>query len=96
MAGLATCRPIMPACKPERAMTQKARQLYMSTGGDRWSLVHDGDSGRVFVRHEPNVPSGGQASDIPIRDFLAGDGNKPEQVELLRLIGTLAGMSVDE
>jgi hypothetical protein len=35
-------------------MTQKARELYRSANGDRWSLVHDYDSGLVFVRHEPN------------------------------------------
>jgi hypothetical protein len=35
-------------------MAQRARNLYQSSNGDRWSLVRDLDSGRVFIRHEPN------------------------------------------
>jgi hypothetical protein len=65
------------------------RELYRSSNGDRWSLVRDDTSGRVFVRHEANIPSGGQTSDIDIAIFLASD-NGPEHRELLRLIGTLA------
>jgi hypothetical protein len=65
------------------------RELYRSSNGDRWSLVKNDTSGRVFVLHEANVPSGAHTSDIEIAAFLAsGDG--PEQQELLRLIGTLA------
>ncbi|WP_249221372.1 hypothetical protein [Cupriavidus sp. KK10] len=47
-------------------MTQRARDLYQSSNGDRWSLVHDLDSGRVFIRHESNMPSGGQTSEIAL------------------------------
>jgi hypothetical protein len=43
----------------------------------------------VFVRHEPNLPSGGQVADIEIGAFLFAAGNGPEKQELLRLIGTL-------
>jgi len=43
----------------------------------------------VFVRHEPNLPSGGQVSDIEIGAFLIASGNGPEKQELLRLIGKL-------
>jgi hypothetical protein len=49
----------------------------------------DSDTDRVFVRHEPNLPSGGQAADIEIGAFLIASGNGPEKQELLRLIGTL-------
>ena len=56
---------------------------------DRWLLVRDPDTGRVFVRHEPNLPSGGQVADIEIGAFLIAAGNGPEKQELLRLIGTL-------
>jgi hypothetical protein len=45
--------------------------------------------GRVFVRHEPNLPSGGQVADIETGAFLIAAGNGPEKQELLRLIGTL-------
>jgi len=58
-------------------------------GGDRWLLARDPDTGRVFVRHEPNLPSGGQVADIEIRAFLIASGNGPAKQELLRLIGKL-------
>jgi hypothetical protein len=45
--------------------------------------------GRVFVRHEPNLASGGKTSDIEIGAFLNRSGQSPEKQELLRLIGTL-------
>jgi hypothetical protein len=70
-------------------MSLKARELYRSTNGDRWSLIRDLGSERVFVRHEPNLPSGGGSSDITIGDFLARGGHGPEHQGLLRLIGTL-------
>ena len=70
-------------------MSAEARELYRSANGDRWSLVRDPGSGRVFVRHEPNAASGGRASDIGVGDFLVRGGHGPEHQELLRLIGTL-------
>ena len=45
--------------------------------------------GRVLVRHEPKLPSGGQAVDIEMGAFLVAVGNGPEKQELLRLIATL-------
>jgi hypothetical protein len=50
-------------------------------------LARDPDADRVFVRHEPNLPSGGQVADIEIGAFLIANG--PEKQELLRLIGSL-------
>ena len=70
-------------------MSLDTRGLFRSPNGDRWSLVRDPGSGRVFVRHEPNVASGGRASDIAVGDFLVRGGHGPEHQELLRLIGTL-------
>ena len=70
-------------------MSLEARELYSSANGDRWLLVRDPGSGRVFVRHEPNLPSGGRTTDIGIGEFLARGGHGPEQQALLRLIGTL-------
>lgn len=40
-------------------MAVKMRELYSSPNGDRWYLARDVDLGEVFVRHEPNIPSGG-------------------------------------
>jgi hypothetical protein len=69
-------------------MTYQSRELYRSgPNGDRWSLVREPASGRVFVEHEPNISSGGQTSRIA--DFLAHGGHGPEHQALLRLIGAL-------
>ncbi len=65
------------------------RDLYRSANGDRWLLVRD-DNGRVFVRHEANLASGGTVTDSEIADFLTQGGLGPEKQELLRLIGSLA------
>ena len=48
----------------------RTREIYRSPNGDRWLLARDPDFGRVFVRHEPNLPSGGQVADIEIGAFL--------------------------
>ncbi len=70
-------------------MPLKVRELYRSPNGDRWCLARDPGSDRVFIRHEPNLPSGGKSSNISIDDFLTRGGHGPEHQELLRLIGTL-------
>jgi hypothetical protein len=70
-------------------VTIRTREIYHSANGDRWSLALDSDTNRVFVRHEPNLPSGGQVADIELGAFLIGAGSGPEKQELLRLIGTL-------
>lgn len=70
-------------------MLMETRELYRSANGDRWSLVRDAGSGRVLVRHEPNLSSGGVPSDVEIGEFLVRGGLGPEKQELLRLIGTL-------
>jgi hypothetical protein len=69
-------------------MAVEMRELYSSANGDRWFLARDVDLGRVFVRHQPNLPSGGRAEDSELGAFL-GRGHGPEHRELLRLIGTL-------
>jgi hypothetical protein len=71
-------------------MASQKRELYRSgPNGDRWSLVRDSESGRVFVEHEPNVSSGGRTSQMEVGDFLAHGGQGPETQALLRLIGSL-------
>jgi hypothetical protein len=70
-------------------MAIRTRDLYRSPNGDRWLLVRDSESGRVFVRHEPNPPSGGQVAEIEIGEFFSRGGLGPEKQELLRLIGNL-------
>ncbi len=58
-----------------------------SPNGDRWHLCKDA-SGRVFVLHQANIPSGGQTSRIELGDFLTR-GYGPEQQALVQMIGTL-------
>ena len=75
--------------RSEFVVTIRTREIYHSANGDRWLLALDSDTDRVFVRHEPNLPSGGQVADIEIGAFLIRAGSGPEKRELLRLIGTL-------
>ena len=65
----------------------QSRELYSSPNGDRWHLCKDA-SGIVFVLHQANIPSGGQASQIELGDFLTR-GFGPEQQALFQKIGTL-------
>lgn len=71
-------------------MPVATREIYSSPNGDRWYLVREPRSGRVFIKHEPNAASGGDTSLIEIAEFLTQD-HGPQHSELLRLIGTLAG-----
>jgi hypothetical protein len=70
-------------------MTTRRRELCRSSNGDRWLLARDTESGKVFVRHEANLASGGQSTHIKIGTFLFQGGHGPEHQKLLRLIGTL-------
>jgi hypothetical protein len=70
-------------------MAVATRELYSSPNGDRWYLARDLGSGQVFIRHEPNMPSGGAPENIDAGAFLQRGGQGPEHQELLRLIGTL-------
>src|ERR1700757_4330364 len=72
-----------------KAMGVATRELYSSPNGDRWYLARDVESGQVFIRHQPNRPSGGKAAELEVGAFLRGGGQGPEHQELLRLIGTL-------
>ena len=70
-------------------MPAQKRALYASPNGDRWYLARESETGRLFVRHKANVPSGGQVTDIDIGTFLSGGRRHPEHQALLHLIGTL-------
>src|SRR5438445_5830298 len=74
----------------EYSMMLQRRELYRSAqNGDRWSLVREPASERVFIEHEPNASSGGQTTHIEVGDFLVRGGRGAEHQALLRLIGTL-------
>jgi|GraSoiStandDraft_4_1057263.scaffolds.fasta_scaffold608315_2 hypothetical protein len=67
----------------------ETRELYSSPNGHRWLLCRESDTDRVFVRHEPNLPSGGRVSDLDIGAFLSRGPLNPEHQALLRLFATL-------
>jgi hypothetical protein len=72
-----------------RAVPQLSEDLYSSPNGDRWRLIRDGASGRMFVRHEPNLASGGRISDTAVEEFLNRGGSSPEYAALRKLLGEL-------
>jgi len=61
-------------------MAVTAEDFYRSSNGDRWQLIHDTASGRSFVRHEPNLLSGGRTTDTEIEEFLNRTGSSPENL----------------
>ena len=74
-------------------MTVEKRELYSSPNGDRWSVCRDPAAENVFIRHEANLASGGQLTDLPIGAFLSRGELHPEHQALLHLIGTLVERS---
>ena len=56
------------------------------TTGDRWQLIHDTASGRSFVRHQPNLSSGGRPTDTDVDEFLNRTGSSPENLALRALL----------
>ena len=73
----------------EQSAAVRTREIYRSPNGDRWLLARGPETTPVVVRHESNLPSGGQVVDIEIGAFLIAAGNGPEKQELVRLIGNL-------
>ena len=67
-------------------MAITAKDFYRSSNGDRWQLIRDTASGRSFVRHEPNLPSGGRTTDTDVEEFLNRTGSSPENLALRALL----------
>jgi hypothetical protein len=72
------------AHKQEQAMSTET--FYSSSNGDRWQLVNDEQSGQMLVRHEPNLASGGRASDVAVAEFLSRSGTSPQAIALQELL----------
>ena len=73
-------------------MTLELKELYSSANGDVWSLVRDNDSGRVFVRHQANLASGGATTDTDVSEFLKRTAHgAPEYQAVLRAAESWAG-----
>ena len=67
-------------------MAITAEDFYRSSNGDRWQLVRDTATGRSFVRHEPNLSSGGRITDTDVEKFLNRTGSSPENLALRALL----------
>jgi hypothetical protein len=67
-------------------VTITTKDFYRSSNGDRWQLVYDDASGRSFVRHEPNLSSGGRTTDTEVEEFLNRTGSSPENLALRALL----------
>jgi hypothetical protein len=67
-------------------MAITAKDFYRSSNGDRWQLIRDIASGRSFVRHEPNLSSGGRTMDTDVEEFLNRTGSSPENLALRALL----------
>jgi len=67
-------------------MTISIEDIYKSENGDCWRLIQDISSGRVLVRHEANLSSGGHVTDMDVEEFLSRGGSGPEHVALQSLL----------
>ena len=67
-------------------MTLSVEDFYRSSNGDRWQLIRDTTSGRSFVRHEPNLASGGRITETDVEEFLNRTGSSPENLALRALL----------
>src|SRR5436305_14897337 len=77
-------------CGIEVQQFHAVRELYTSPNGDRWFFRHDPKSGHAIVRHEGNAASGGNRSEIAVRELLGQTERHPGHWALLRLLGTSA------
>jgi hypothetical protein len=67
-------------------MTTSAVTFYSSSNGDRWQLITDVETGHHVVRHEPNLSSGGQLSEVSVPEFLSRSGVSPQAAALRALL----------
>jgi hypothetical protein len=60
--------------------------FYASSNGDRWRMLHDDQTGRFVVRHEPSMASGGKATDVDGPEFLSRNSATPQGIALRELL----------
>jgi hypothetical protein len=72
-------------------MPLSVEDFYRSSNGDRWQLIRDTTSGVSFVRHEPNLASGGRVTDTDVEEFLNRTGSSPENLALRALLDKYPG-----
>ena len=64
------------------------KELYYAPNGDHWTLCKDA-AGKLIVRHQPNLASGGQPSEIEVDQFLSRGGQGPEYQALRKALTEL-------
>ena len=62
-----------------------SQDIYRSSNGDRWQLIHE-PSGRRFVQHEANASAGGRVTETGVDEFLSVHGADPQSAELRRIL----------
>jgi hypothetical protein len=67
-------------------MAISVKDFYRSSNGDRLQLICDTASGRSFVRHEPNLSSGGRTTETDVEEFLNRTGSSPQNLALRALL----------
>ena len=72
------------------------RDIYLSSNGDKWQLLHDPVSGRMLVRHTPNTASGGQVRETSLEGFLNGGDGPQHQALRAMLNGADADATLPE
>ncbi len=72
-------------------MTLSVQDFYRSSNGDRWQLICDTATGRSFVRHEPNLASGGRITETEVEEFLNRTGTSPENLALRAFLDKQSG-----
>jgi hypothetical protein len=87
MGGLFFRKRVRSEQGKDVAIDRESREIYTRPNGDVWSLARV--NRRVVVRHQANVPSGGNITDAELLDFLKAGRMGPEKQELLRMIETL-------
>ena len=68
-------------------MTLSVQDFYRSSNGDRWQLICDTVTGRSFVRHEPNLASGGRITETEVEEFLNRTGTSSGKSRAQGLFG---------
>jgi hypothetical protein len=66
--------------------------FYASSNGDRWLTLHDSKTGRYTVRHEPNMASGGKATEADGPEFLSRNGTTPQGQALQQLLARVGAI----
>ncbi len=68
--------------------------FYTSANGETWSLVRNGVTETICIKHQPTVSTCGEQPMITLQDFLAGHYG-PQYDALVQLIRTLLHETLD-